>query len=156
MHSRSLWWFVTNWPRSPTWAASLHPRGGLPLPEFVSSPLGLVPKKAPGEVKLIHHLSHPHGSSIRDGIPTDCSTVQYASVDVHSLVSVLTFVPSETLTKFILLYPPNDHQVARIFLVLIQPIRRALSKWPFRRWFLFTPSSRGSISVCEDVDSTEE
>ena len=32
-------------------------------------------------------------------------------------------------------FTPNDHQVARIFLVLIQPIRRALSKWPSRRWF---------------------
>ena len=57
------------------------PSRQVPLPEFVSSPLGLVPKKAPGEFRLIHHLSHPRGSSINDGIPTDCSTVQYASVD---------------------------------------------------------------------------
>ena len=57
------------------------PSRQVPLPEFASSPLGLVPKKAPGEFRLMHHLSHPRGSSINDGIPTDCSTVQYASVD---------------------------------------------------------------------------
>ena len=34
-------------------------------------------------------------------------------------------------------FTPNDHQVARIFLVLIQPIRCALSKWPLRRWFCY-------------------
>ena len=32
-------------------------------------------------------------------------------------------------------FTPNDHQVSCIFLVLIQPIRCTLSKWPFRRWF---------------------
>ena len=32
-------------------------------------------------------------------------------------------------------FTPNDQQVVRIFFVLIQPIRRALSERHFRRWF---------------------
>ena len=30
-------------------------------------PLGLVPKKCPGEFRIIHHLSYPEGSFINDG-----------------------------------------------------------------------------------------
>lgn len=33
------------------------------------SPLGIVPKKAPGEFNLIHHLSFPRGNSVNSGIP---------------------------------------------------------------------------------------
>ena len=36
-------------------------------------------------------------------------------------------------------FTPNDHQVAHIFLVLLQPIRRTLSKQPFRCWFCLHP-----------------
>lgn len=52
-----------------------------PFPNFVSSPLGLVPKKAKGKFRLIHHLSFPHGSSVNDGIPPDSVSVRYASID---------------------------------------------------------------------------
>ena len=38
-------------------------------------------KSSPGDFRLIHHLSFPAGSSINDGIPTECSRVTYASVD---------------------------------------------------------------------------
>ena len=38
-----------------------------PLPNFRVSPLGVVPKKAPGEYRLIHHLSFPRGASVNDG-----------------------------------------------------------------------------------------
>ena len=38
-------------------------------------------------------------------------------------------------------FTPNEHQVERIFLVLIRPIRRALSKWAFRRWFCLHPAA---------------
>lgn len=30
-----------------------------PFPNIQVSPLGLVPKKSPGEFRLIHHLSYP-------------------------------------------------------------------------------------------------
>ena len=32
-----------------------------PFPVFRVSPLGIVPKKTPGEFRLIHHLSYPKG-----------------------------------------------------------------------------------------------
>ena len=55
----------------------LHP----PWDHLVVSPLGIVPKKEPGCFRLIHHLSYPEGESVNDGIPPDCCSVQYASVD---------------------------------------------------------------------------
>ncbi len=45
------------------------------------SPLGVVPKKAPGEYRLIHHLSFPRGASVNDGISPEDASVQYARVD---------------------------------------------------------------------------
>ena len=39
-----------------------------PLQNLQCSPLGLVPKKQPGEFRLIHHLSSPEGASINDFI----------------------------------------------------------------------------------------
>ena len=51
-----------------------------PFPTFCVSPLGLVPRKAAGEFRLIHHLSHPHGFSINDGIAAENTQVQYATV----------------------------------------------------------------------------
>lgn len=48
----------------------------------VTSPIGLVEKHSvPGDFRLIHHLSFPPGTSVNDGIPRDCATVSYASVD---------------------------------------------------------------------------
>lgn len=52
-----------------------------PFPNLQVSPLGLVPKKASGEFKLIHHLSYREGNSINDHIPDHHCTVQYQSVD---------------------------------------------------------------------------
>ena len=52
-----------------------------PFENFRISPLGLVPKKAPGEFRLIHHLSFPEGSSVNDGIPRELSSVHYATID---------------------------------------------------------------------------
>lgn len=52
-----------------------------PFQKFRVSPLGLVPKKVPGEFRLIHHLSYPKGLSINDGIHADHTTVSYATID---------------------------------------------------------------------------
>ena len=52
-----------------------------PFPTFRVSPLGLVPKKTPGEFRLIHHLSFPRGTSINDGILPEHATVTYSRVD---------------------------------------------------------------------------
>ena len=43
------------------------------------SPLGVVPKKLPGEFRVIHNLSYPEGESVNDYIPQEFSTVQYAT-----------------------------------------------------------------------------
>ncbi|XP_053145742.1 uncharacterized protein LOC128342468 [Hemicordylus capensis] len=59
----------------------LGPFRELPMPDLRISPLGVVPKKAPGEYRLIHHLSFPHGSSVNDGIPDSLCSVRYTSFD---------------------------------------------------------------------------
>ena len=51
-----------------------------PISPFVVSPLGVVPKKSPGEFRLIHHLSFPKGASVNDGISHENSTVCYATI----------------------------------------------------------------------------
>ena len=45
------------------------------------SPIGLVPKKAPNEYRMIHHLSYPEGSSVNDFIDPKLCSVQYTSFD---------------------------------------------------------------------------
>ena len=52
-----------------------------PFKNFCVSPLGVVPKKIPGEFRLIHHLSFPRGASVNDGISSEHSTVSYCRVD---------------------------------------------------------------------------
>jgi hypothetical protein len=56
----------------PFIAAPFHP--------FRVSPFGLVPKKSPGEFRLIHHLSFPRGSSVNDGMTPDNTSAHYATV----------------------------------------------------------------------------
>ena len=48
---------------------------------FHISPLGLIPKKVPGEFRLILHLSFPEGRSIISHIPKIASGVHYANID---------------------------------------------------------------------------
>lgn len=52
-----------------------------PFQNFRTSPIGLQPKKTPGEFRVIHHLSYPQGSSINDGIPREKASVHYATID---------------------------------------------------------------------------
>lgn len=52
-----------------------------PFPNIQVSPLGLVPKKAPKDFRLIHHLSYPEGDSINFHIPKEMTTVSYQSID---------------------------------------------------------------------------
>ncbi|XP_033730175.1 uncharacterized protein LOC117319492 [Pecten maximus] len=51
-----------------------------PYNDYHTSPIGVVPKKEPGKFRMIHHLSHPKGLSINDGISPESSTVQYATI----------------------------------------------------------------------------
>lgn len=54
-----------------------------PLDIFRVSPLGLVPKKAPGTWRLIHHLSYPDKNlnSVNAGISDESAAVQYAGIE---------------------------------------------------------------------------
>ena len=45
------------------------------------SPLGVIPKKQPGEYRVIHHLSFPYGGSVNYFIPAELCLVHYVSVD---------------------------------------------------------------------------
>lgn len=51
------------------------------MPNLRVFPLGIVPKKTPGECILIHCLSHPLGQLINDGILEQLCSVQYTSFD---------------------------------------------------------------------------
>ena len=57
------------------------PFNDLPFPNLQISPLGLVPKKVPGEFRIIHNLSFPENQSINDGTPREFCTVQYQNID---------------------------------------------------------------------------
>ncbi|KAI8484564.1 hypothetical protein Bbelb_376710 [Branchiostoma belcheri] len=52
-----------------------------PFKNLFLSPLYAVPKKAPGKFRLIHDLSYPPGFSVNSGIPSELSSVKYATID---------------------------------------------------------------------------
>ena len=52
-----------------------------PFTNMRCSPIGLVPKKAPGEFRLIHHLSWPEGNSVNFHIDPEKASVKYTSFD---------------------------------------------------------------------------
>ena len=61
------------------WIAS--PFSSPPFPHFCGSPIGLVPKQAPGEFRLIHNLSSPLGNSVNKHIDPSNTSVSYTSFD---------------------------------------------------------------------------
>ena len=69
-----------------------------PLPNLRVSPLGVVPKKAAGQFRLIHHLSYPKGASINDAIAPELCSVRYASVD-QAVVIVRACGPGALMAK---------------------------------------------------------
>lgn len=52
-----------------------------PVPNLPVFPLGIVPKKAPGEFRCINHLSYPKGRSVIDAVDPSLCSVRYASCD---------------------------------------------------------------------------
>jgi hypothetical protein len=69
-----------------------------PFPDLVCSPLGLVPKKAPNEFRLIHNLSFPRGDSINEGIPQEFSAVSYQDLD-HCISIIQSIGPGTLIAK---------------------------------------------------------
>lgn len=59
----------------------------LPFKEFQINPIGLVPKKVPGDFRMITNLSSPQGKSVNDFISEDFVSVSYGSlVDAIKLI----------------------------------------------------------------------
>lgn len=52
-----------------------------PFPNFIVSPLGVVPKKEEGKYRLIHDLSFPSDSSVNSFIDPVMAAVQYETLD---------------------------------------------------------------------------
>lgn len=54
-----------------------------PIPSIKISPLGIVPKKSPGQFRMIHHLSFPDKKegSVNAGISDEAASVQYSAIN---------------------------------------------------------------------------
>ena len=86
-----------------------------PFPEMKISPIGIVPKKVPGQFRLIHYLSCPNGLSVNDFIDPAFSSVKYASFDdaVEHLIKLgpYTKLAKTDIDSAFRLIPihPSDH-----------------------------------------------
>ena len=70
-----------------------------PFGNFRVSPLGLLPKRSgTNNFRVIHHLSHPAGSSVNDGISDSNRTVNYQSID-NAVQIILQDGRKSTLSK---------------------------------------------------------
>ena len=69
-----------------------------PFDNFKVSPLRVIPKKQPGEYRMIHHLSFPYGSLVNYFIPSKFSSVHYASLD-DAISMIKKLGPGCTLAK---------------------------------------------------------
>ncbi|MES9884631.1 MAG: reverse transcriptase domain-containing protein, partial [Sedimenticola sp.] len=71
-----------------------------PFPNMKCSPLGVVPKKTPGDYRLIHHLSYGPGpdQSVNSGIPKSHSAVSYSHVD-DAIAAIKSVGPGSFMAK---------------------------------------------------------
>ena len=58
------------------------PFSSVPFQNFKMSPIGMVPKREPGEYRLIHHLSYPPGESLNDNIDPALCSVHYTNLAI--------------------------------------------------------------------------
>ena len=88
-----------------------------PFGNFRVSPLGLLPKRSgTNDFRVIHHLSHPAGSSVNDGIYDSNRTVNYQSIDnaVQIILqdgrkSILSKIDIENAYKIVPISPSSCH-----------------------------------------------
>ena len=66
-----------------------NPSSIIPFQNFVCSPLGLVPKKTPGEFRIIHDLSFPKDCSVTSFIPEINSTIQYMYESIENVTQLV-------------------------------------------------------------------
>ena len=100
------------------WSARriVGPFSSHPFANFVSSPLGIIPKETPGEFRIIHHLSYPDGSFVNDFTPSENSTVHYASISdaiaIIKSISCRSYVSKtdiKSVSRIILIHPDDYH-----------------------------------------------
>ena len=88
-----------------------------PLIDFISSPLGLVPKKSSSEFRLIHDLSFPRSDSVNSHIDPTHTAVQYEDLDhcisiINSLGQNSLIAKTDLKDAFrILPVHPNDYRL---------------------------------------------
>ena len=88
-----------------------------PIPDLIISPLGLVPKKASNEFRLIHDLSFPKNSSVNSHIDKSLTGVQYEDLD-HCIRIITAIGPNTLIAKAdlkdafrIIPIHPEDHRL---------------------------------------------
>ena len=86
------------------------------FPDFVISPLGLIPKKEAGEFCLTQDLSFPHYDSVNDQIPKEACRVSYETLgDMVALVktngpgSLIAKADIESAFWIIPIHPDDYH-----------------------------------------------
>ena len=88
-----------------------------PLHNLKISPLGVIPKKVPGEFRMIHHLSFSFGASVNDFIPPEFCSVHYVTVDdairiIKRLGAGCTLAKTDVRSAFrIIPVHPLDYQL---------------------------------------------
>ena len=68
----------------------LGPFQKMPLPNLICSPMGMIPKKDLAKMKMITHLSYPHGNSINPYIDQEDTSTSYQSFN-HALAIVVKY-----------------------------------------------------------------
>jgi hypothetical protein len=69
-----------------------------PIKNLIVSPLGLVPKKEPGQFRVIHDLSYPKGNSVNSHIDPYFTSVQYETLD-HCVNIIQTLGKDSLIAK---------------------------------------------------------
>lgn len=88
-----------------------------PHPHFISSPLGVIPKKEPGAFRVIHDLSYPKGRAVNDLISDSLTSVQYEDFDhVAKLIFMAgrgAFISKVDIQNAFRIIPihPNEHHL---------------------------------------------
>ena len=80
-----------------------------PLPNFQVSALGLVPKKVPGEFRVIHDLSYRKGDSINSMVSKEHATIHYDLISVIKLLGSGSLVAKTDIESAFRLIPIHPH-----------------------------------------------
>ena len=117
-----------------------------PSDNFRVSPLGVVPKKTPGEFRTIHHLSYPESSSVNDFIPKKISAIQYSTV--------------QDAIRFIKQQPGNQVFVAKVDIesafriIPVSPLDQPLLGFQWKgKFFMDAVLLMGVYSTCATFES---